>query len=207
MYTAFRLSFPPSLNLGLRLAEQGYFHVFGKLFQLQDVVIGADEFDRRVVVKAEHGAGVRAPERSLCKARTEVEFVQKGEDVSRNAFGVRRIKAAIMTENAGFVAKRMRFFGKLETIAPRMGKRCLHKHTSCCVAHLERRRRISILNRSGKYGNGKAFRIAALRRENHRGGPMHFELRRTIRCFYAWRPASQSLAERRGPSEELACQS
>lgn len=50
-YTRFRVSFPNSLDLGLRLTRQGLMSGIGKFFGSQDIVVGDEGFDDAVVVK------------------------------------------------------------------------------------------------------------------------------------------------------------
>jgi hypothetical protein len=56
-YTRFRVSYPHSLDLGLRLTKQGMLSGIGKFFGTQDIEVGDEGFDDAVVVKG------RDPER------------------------------------------------------------------------------------------------------------------------------------------------
>lgn len=56
-YTRFRVSYPQSLDLGLRLTKQGLLAGIGKMFGTQDIEVGDKGFDDAVVVKG------RDPER------------------------------------------------------------------------------------------------------------------------------------------------
>ena len=56
-YTRFRVSYPHSLDLGLRLTKQGLLSGIGKFFGTQDIEVGDEGFDDAIVVKG------RDPER------------------------------------------------------------------------------------------------------------------------------------------------
>ncbi len=56
-YTRFRVSYPHSLDLGLRLTKQGLLSGIGKIFGTQDIEVGDEGFDDAIVVKG------RDPER------------------------------------------------------------------------------------------------------------------------------------------------
>lgn len=56
-YTRFRVSYPHSLDLGLRLTKQGMLSGIGKFFGTQDIEVGDEGFDDAIVVKG------RDPER------------------------------------------------------------------------------------------------------------------------------------------------
>ncbi len=56
-YTRFRVSYPNSLDLGLRLTKQGLLTGIGKFFGTQDIEVGDEGFDDVIVVKG------RDPER------------------------------------------------------------------------------------------------------------------------------------------------
>jgi hypothetical protein len=56
-YTRFRVSYPQSLDLGLRLTKQGLLAGIGKMFGSQDIEVGDKGFDDAIVVKG------RDPER------------------------------------------------------------------------------------------------------------------------------------------------
>jgi hypothetical protein len=56
-YTRFRVSYPHSLDLGLRLSRQGLLSGIGKFFGSQDIEVGDEGFDDAIVVKG------RDPER------------------------------------------------------------------------------------------------------------------------------------------------
>lgn len=58
-YTRFRVSYPHSLDLGLRLTRQGLLSGIGKVFGTQDIEVGDKPFDDAIVVKG------RAPERVM----------------------------------------------------------------------------------------------------------------------------------------------
>ena len=50
-YTRFRVSYPHSLDLGLRLTKQGMLSGIGKFFGTQDIEVGDEGFDDAIVVK------------------------------------------------------------------------------------------------------------------------------------------------------------
>jgi hypothetical protein len=56
-YTRFRVSYPQSLDMGLRLTKQGLLSGLGKMFGGQDIEVGDQAFDDAIVVKG------RDPER------------------------------------------------------------------------------------------------------------------------------------------------
>ena len=71
-YTRYRVSYPHSLDLGLRLTRQGLLAGIGKFFGTQDIEVGDEGFDEAVVVKGRDPERVKAfltPSRRLRAAR------------------------------------------------------------------------------------------------------------------------------------------
>ena len=50
-YTRYRLNYPNTLDLGLKLTRQGLFHGIGKFFGAEDIEVGDKGFDDSVIVK------------------------------------------------------------------------------------------------------------------------------------------------------------
>ncbi len=71
-YTKFRITYGKPINFKFKLSKQNLLHNFGKIFGMEDIQIGDDSFDDRVLVQgADHLSIVRfltAPRRNLIKS-------------------------------------------------------------------------------------------------------------------------------------------
>ena len=71
-YTKFHIRYDQPIKFKLKLTKQNLFHSFGKMFGMEDIQVGDNSFDKKVLVQgADHLALVRfltAPRRNMIKS-------------------------------------------------------------------------------------------------------------------------------------------
>ncbi|MCZ6794171.1 MAG: tetratricopeptide repeat protein [Planctomycetota bacterium] len=108
-YTRFRVSYPRSLGLGLRLTREGFFTGISKVFGAQDIELGAANFDAAILVKGSRPQAVRrflTPARRVRVHRLLIGHsgaVVDDDDITWNRVGVLRDAARIVTTVRNFV--------------------------------------------------------------------------------------------------------
>ncbi len=53
-YTVMEFSMPPDAAFPFHIYEAGFFSTLGKMFGMQDIEIGDEEFDRKFIIKCDH---------------------------------------------------------------------------------------------------------------------------------------------------------